>query len=89
MGALQAGSHTASIVFLQVTGKSSVLAAALVIPFLVTAAVASTTSNQIAAKYDIVRPPFLVGLAILPVGMVRRPIAMTLQGHDMFRNARV
>lgn len=76
------------VVFLQVTGRSSVTAAALVIPFLVTAALASTTSNQIAAKYDIVRPPFLIGLAILPIGMVRRSIPLTPQRYDMFRNVR-
>ncbi|KAF7795452.1 hypothetical protein EIP86_006613 [Pleurotus ostreatoroseus] len=56
-------------VFLQVTGKPSILAAALVIPFLFTAALASTISNQIAAKYDIVRPTFLIGQVILPIGM--------------------
>ncbi|KAJ3525096.1 hypothetical protein NM688_g8457 [Phlebia brevispora] len=55
--------------FLQVTGKPSILSAALVIPFLFSAAQASIFSNWIASKFDIVRPPFLLGLAVLPVGM--------------------
>ncbi len=60
------------LVFLQVTGKSSVLAAALVIPFLLTAALSSIAMGHVATKFGLVRPPFLFGLAILPVGMVSR-----------------
>ncbi|KIP03645.1 hypothetical protein PHLGIDRAFT_110595 [Phlebiopsis gigantea 11061_1 CR5-6] len=56
-------------VFLQVTGHSSTLAAALVIPFLFTAAIASSSTNYYASRSGVVRPPFWVGLAILPIGM--------------------
>ncbi|GJF00175.1 MFS general substrate transporter [Phanerochaete sordida] len=56
-------------IFLQVIGNSSTLAAALVIPFLFTAAVASSTTNYYASKMGIMRPPFWAGLAILPIGM--------------------
>lgn len=54
------------------TGKTSILAAALVIPFLLMAGVSSIITNQIASKTGLVRPLFLLGLAILPVGMVCR-----------------
>lgn len=63
-----------SIVFLQVTGKSNILAAALVIPFLLTAAVSSTLASLFTAQLHIVRPPFLVGLIILPIGMVKKHV---------------
>jgi hypothetical protein len=60
---------------LQVTGKSNVVAGALVVPFLAVAALSSTLNAQIAAKWHIVRPPFLAGLVILPIGIVRFPIS--------------
>ncbi|KAI0791869.1 major facilitator superfamily domain-containing protein [Abortiporus biennis] len=56
-------------IFLQVTGKPEILAAALVIPFLLMAALASTVTNIIASTYGLVRPIFMAALAILPVGM--------------------
>lgn len=56
-------------IFLQVIGSSSTLAAALVIPFLFTAAIASSSTNYFASKMGIIRPPFWLGLAILPIGM--------------------
>ncbi|KAI0339236.1 hypothetical protein BDW22DRAFT_1336511 [Trametopsis cervina] len=58
-----------SSVLLQVTGKSNVLAAALVIPFLWVSAISSVVCSQLAARLHLVRSPFLVGLAILPIGM--------------------
>ncbi|KAI0777913.1 major facilitator superfamily domain-containing protein [Irpex lacteus] len=66
-------------IFLQVIGKSNVLAAALVIPFLLTAAVSSTLASQFTAQLHIVRPPFLVGLVILPIGM---GLMSTLDQHS-------
>ncbi|KAF8881222.1 major facilitator superfamily domain-containing protein [Infundibulicybe gibba] len=56
-------------ILLQVTGISTVAAGALVIPFLTTAAISSTFSGYICSKYGHVRPLFMLGLAVLPVGM--------------------
>lgn len=58
------------LVFLQVTGHTSVLAAALVIPFLLMAAISSIITINVASKFVLVRPVFLAALAVLPVGMV-------------------
>ncbi|KAI0691485.1 major facilitator superfamily domain-containing protein [Cytidiella melzeri] len=66
-------------IFLQVTGKSNIVAAALIIPFLCTAAISSTLGSQFVARLHIVRPPFLVGLAILPIGM---GLVSTLDQHS-------
>jgi len=56
-------------IFLQVTGRTSVLAAALVVPFCLLAGVASTITNLITSKYGHVRLAFMATLAVLPVGM--------------------
>ncbi|KAI0074808.1 MFS general substrate transporter [Panus rudis PR-1116 ss-1] len=56
-------------IFLQVIGHPEVLAAALVIPFLLMAAVASLLNSYIVAKTGLIRPVFLASLVILPVGL--------------------
>jgi len=56
-------------VFLQVIGVKSINAAALVIPFLAMAAIASTISNYVASRWGHVRPFFFISYVILPVGM--------------------
>lgn len=60
------------LVFLQVTGRSNIVSAALVIPFLSTAAVFSVISGVVfVSKLHLVRPPYLGLLVLLPIGMVR------------------
>lgn len=67
-------------IFLQVIGQSSVVAAALVIPFLLTAALSSILTSYITAKnHKLVRPVFLFGLVILPIGM---GLLSTLDQHS-------
>lgn len=66
------------IVFLQVIGLSSVISAALVIPFLITSAVSSTITSHVASKYGQVRPLFMSSLVILPIGMVRLCITLCI-----------
>ncbi|KAJ7584656.1 major facilitator superfamily domain-containing protein [Mycena floridula] len=56
-------------VFLQVTGISNIAAAALVIPFLLCAGIASTIANEIVTRYGHTRPVFLGALATLPVAL--------------------
>ncbi|KAI0083894.1 major facilitator superfamily domain-containing protein [Irpex rosettiformis] len=65
--------------YVPITGKSNVVAAALVIPFLLTAAVSSTLASLFTAQLHIVRPPFLLGLIILPIGM---GLMSTLDQHS-------
>ena len=74
---------TRPVVFLQVTGRSSILSAALIIPFLLVAALSSITSSHIATRFGYVRPPFLVGQIILPIGMVSDPPPVFLVAHNM------
>lgn len=56
---------------LQISGVDEVISAALVIPFLIIAGVASVIANAIAHKYGHVRPVLLISYIVLPVGMVR------------------
>lgn len=56
---------------LQVIGKSSIVAAALVIPFLLMAAVSSIFHNHIAIKTGKVRTFFTASQVVLSIGMVR------------------
>lgn len=55
-------------VFLQVTGQTEVLAAALVIPFLLMAAASSILSSYISERTGWARPLFIGALIILPIG---------------------
>jgi len=57
-------------VLLQVSGTNEVISAALVIPFLIIAGVASVIANAVAHKYGHVRPVLLGSYIVLPVGMV-------------------
>lgn len=65
-----------SAVYLQVIGVSVTSSGALVIPFLTMSAISSTLTNYVASKYGHVRPLFMLGLAILPIGMVNFPTPM-------------
>ncbi|ESK88241.1 mfs drug [Moniliophthora roreri MCA 2997] len=56
-------------VFLQVIGRPTLLASALVIPFLIIAAIASTAVNELCRIYGHVRLFFIGGLLILPIGL--------------------
>ncbi|EEB89273.1 hypothetical protein MPER_12645 [Moniliophthora perniciosa FA553] len=56
-------------VFLQVIGHSILLASALVIPFLITAAISSTVCNELCRIYGHVRLFLVGGLSILPIGL--------------------
>ncbi|KAK7031292.1 hypothetical protein VNI00_013546 [Paramarasmius palmivorus] len=56
-------------VFLQVIGHSTILASALVIPFLIIAAIASTVCNELCRIYGHVRLFLVGGLLLLPVGL--------------------
>ncbi|CAL1697219.1 unnamed protein product [Somion occarium] len=55
-------------IFLQVVGQPEVVAAALVIPFLLMAAIASILAGYIAQRTGWTRPLFLIALVILPIG---------------------
>ncbi|THV02957.1 hypothetical protein K435DRAFT_652357 [Dendrothele bispora CBS 962.96] len=55
--------------FLQVIGLNEITSSALIIPFLLVAAVSSSTANMVCSKYGHVRTVFLAGLAFLPVGV--------------------
>ncbi|THU96665.1 MFS general substrate transporter [Dendrothele bispora CBS 962.96] len=56
-------------IFLQVIGLNEITSSALIIPFLLVAAVSSSTANMVCSKYGHVRTVFLAGLAFLPVGV--------------------
>ncbi|KAK7464902.1 hypothetical protein VKT23_006111 [Stygiomarasmius scandens] len=56
-------------IFLQVIGLNEVTSSALIIPFLLVAAVSSSTANMLCSKYGYVRTVFLGGLVFLPVGV--------------------
>ena len=59
---------TLRTVFLQVTGQTEVLAAALVIPFLLMAAASSILCSYISERTGWARPLFITALIILPIG---------------------
>ncbi|KAF9254970.1 MFS general substrate transporter [Marasmius fiardii PR-910] len=56
-------------IFLQVIGLSTIVASALIIPFLFMAAIASTVTNEMARLFDHVRLVYTGGLLLLPVGL--------------------
>lgn len=57
-------------VFLGVVKElSPIVSGALITPFLIMAAIASTITNHVASKYGHIRPLFMGSLVILPVGM--------------------
>ncbi|KAL0575230.1 hypothetical protein V5O48_006746 [Marasmius crinis-equi] len=56
-------------IFLQVTGVSTVVASALVIPFLIIAAISSTICNETARISGRVRLVYTGGLLLLPIGL--------------------
>jgi uncharacterized membrane protein len=57
-------------VLLQVSGVNEVVSAALVIPFLIIAGVASVLSNAIVYKYGYTKTILLASYIVLPIGMV-------------------
>ncbi|KAK1218328.1 hypothetical protein PQX77_018999 [Marasmius sp. AFHP31] len=56
-------------IFLQVSGVSTVVASALVIPFLIMAAISSTVCNESARLFSHVRLVYTAGLLLLPIGL--------------------
>ncbi|KAG7092115.1 hypothetical protein E1B28_008489 [Marasmius oreades] len=57
-------------IFLQVIGISTIVASALIIPFLIMAAIASTACNEMARLFNgHVRLVYIGGLLLLPVGL--------------------
>ncbi|KAL0060327.1 hypothetical protein AAF712_012893 [Marasmius tenuissimus] len=56
-------------ILLQVSGVSTVVASALVIPFLIMAAISSTVCNESARLFSHVRLVYTGGLLLLPIGL--------------------